>query len=67
MRLTADGKFHLCLLNDDEVDVRSAIRGGGGQPEVQRLLEEAVRLKPMGHQLDTGATTQLRIMHQIGG
>ena len=67
MRLTADGKFHLCLLNDDEVDVRSAIRSGGGQAEVERLLKRAVRLKPMGHQLDTGVTTELRIMHQIGG
>ncbi|MGH7865388.1 MAG: GTP 3',8-cyclase MoaA, partial [Candidatus Binataceae bacterium] len=28
MRLTADGKFHLCLLNDDELDVRKAIRSG---------------------------------------
>src|SRR5215469_15386401 len=26
MRLTADGKFHLCLLNDDELDVRRALR-----------------------------------------
>ena len=28
MRLTADGKFHLCLLNDDELDVRKALRSG---------------------------------------
>jgi hypothetical protein len=26
MRLTADGRFHLCLLNDDELDVRGTIR-----------------------------------------
>ena len=30
MRLTADGKFHLCLLNDDELDVRKALRAGNG-------------------------------------
>jgi cyclic pyranopterin phosphate synthase len=29
MRLTADGKFHLCLLNDDELDVRRALAEGG--------------------------------------
>jgi cyclic pyranopterin phosphate synthase len=29
MRLTADGKFHLCLLNDDELDVKQALRSGG--------------------------------------
>lgn len=66
MRLTADGKFHLCLLNDDEVDVRSAIRGGG-QAEVERLLELAVRNKPVGHELHSGRSTETRIMYQIGG
>ena len=30
MRLTADGKFHLCLLNDDEIDVRKALRSANG-------------------------------------
>ena len=30
MRLTADGKFHLCLLNDDEIDVKRPLRSGGG-------------------------------------
>ena len=30
MRLTADGKLHLCLLNDDELDVKKALRGGRG-------------------------------------
>ena len=33
MRLTADGKFHLCLLNDDELDVKKAIRSGAGAME----------------------------------
>src|SRR5262249_62115126 len=27
MRLTADGRFHLCLLNDDELDVGGTLRG----------------------------------------
>ena len=29
MRLTADGRFHLCLLHDDEIDLRAALRGEG--------------------------------------
>src|SRR6267142_388123 len=29
MRLTADGRFHLCLLHDDELDVRAVLRGAG--------------------------------------
>ena len=47
MRLTADGRFHLCLLNDDEVDVRAALRGGGGLDEVAAILLRAVAHKPV--------------------
>jgi cyclic pyranopterin phosphate synthase len=67
MRLTADGRFHLCLLNDDELDVRAAIRAGGGIPAVAAILERAVRHKPTGHHLAIGRTTADRQMFQIGG
>jgi cyclic pyranopterin phosphate synthase len=66
MRLTADGKFHLCLLNDDEMDVKKALRERG--PEAVRdILLAAVRMKPMGHRLHEGVFTQNRRMFQIGG
>src|SRR5258708_3682005 len=51
MRLTADGKFHLCLLNDDELDVKKALRTGGGVPAVAPILARAAALKPTGHRL----------------
>ncbi len=67
MRLTADGKFHLCLLNDDELDVKRAMRSGGGVPEVAAILGKAVSQKPTGHRLDEGVSTEDRQMFQIGG
>jgi len=67
MRLTADGKFHLCLLNDDEMDVRRVIRSGGGVAEVAAILGKAVLAKPTGHRLDEGVSTEERAMFQIGG
>ncbi|HEY5907335.1 MAG TPA: GTP 3',8-cyclase MoaA [Vicinamibacteria bacterium] len=67
MRLTADGKFHLCLLNDDELDVKAALRGGGGEEQVARILSRAVAAKPTGHRLDEGISTEDRAMFQIGG
>lgn len=70
MRLTADGKFHLCLLNDDELDVRKALRSGaedGGIAQAARILTRAVRIKPTGHHLLEGRSTQDRSMYQIGG
>jgi GTP 3',8-cyclase len=69
MRLTADGKFHLCLLNDDELDVRKALRSNSSDPlaEVARILLRAVELKPTGHHLLEGRSTKDRSMYQIGG
>jgi cyclic pyranopterin phosphate synthase len=69
MRLTADGKFHLCLLNDDELDVRRALRSGSGREleEVARILRRAVEMKPTGHHLLEGRSTRDRSMYQIGG
>jgi len=67
MRLTADGKFHLCLLNDDELDVKRTIRAGGGVAEIAAILCKAVGLKPTGHRLDEGVSTEERSMFQIGG
>jgi GTP 3',8-cyclase len=70
MRLTADGKFHLCLLNDDEMDVRKALRshnGDGGIEAVGLILMRAVEGKPTGHHLLEGRSTRVRSMYQIGG
>jgi cyclic pyranopterin phosphate synthase len=67
MRLTADGKFHLCLLNDDELDVKAALRGGGGEARVVEILGRAVAAKPTGHRLDEGISTEDRAMFQLGG
>jgi cyclic pyranopterin phosphate synthase len=67
MRLTADGRFHLCLLNDDELDVKAALRGGGGETRVAEILARAVAAKPTGHRLDEGISTEDRAMFQIGG
>ncbi len=69
MRLTAEGKFHLCLLNDDELDVRKALRDESSDRigKVARILKRAVELKPTGHHLLEGRSTQDRSMYQIGG
>jgi GTP 3',8-cyclase len=70
MRLTADGKFHLCLLNDDELDVRCALRAGesdGGIGRVSGILMRAVQIKPTGHHLLEGRSTRERSMYQLGG
>ncbi len=68
LRLTADGRFRLCLLHDDEIDIRAALRkGAGGFAAVRAALERAVAAKPTGHSLDAGGFTRSRRMHAIGG
>jgi cyclic pyranopterin phosphate synthase len=67
MRLTADGRFHLCLLNDDELDVGGTLRGGGTLEDVARILLRAVGHKPTGHRLALGRSTEEHEMYQIGG
>ncbi|MBI4442862.1 MAG: GTP 3',8-cyclase MoaA [Acidobacteria bacterium] len=66
MRLTADGKLHLCLLNDDEMDLKKQLRLDGPDA-VREILYKAVHFKPMGHRLHEGIFTQNRRMFQIGG
>ncbi len=67
MRLTAEGRMHLCLLRDDEMDLRAAVRAGASQDEITQLIRHAVHLKPWGHGLPEGVLPTLRGMSQIGG
>jgi cyclic pyranopterin phosphate synthase len=67
MRLTADGRLHLCLLRDDEVDLRAAIRGGASEAEIEQLVRHAVAVKPWGHGLPDGVLPTLRGMSELGG
>jgi cyclic pyranopterin phosphate synthase len=65
LRLTADGRLRLCLLRDDERDVRAALRDG--EAAVRAVLARAVSGKPAGHALEAGETSRARLMHAIGG
>lgn len=67
MRLTADGKLHLCLLRDDELDLRAALRGGASDSDLEALIRQAVHLKPWGHGLPEGVKPTVRGMSQLGG
>lgn len=67
MRLTADGRLHLCLLRDNEIDLRATIRAGATQAEVEQLIRHAIALKPWGHGLPEHVLPTLRGMSQLGG
>ncbi|MDQ7781729.1 MAG: GTP 3',8-cyclase MoaA [Desulfomonilaceae bacterium] len=68
MRLTADGKLRPCLLSDEEVDVRSALRANCSDHCLSRLIQTAIALKPAKHGLDFRSDHVCRRdMSQIGG
>ena len=72
LRLTSEGKLRSCLLNDDETDLRSLIRGGSSDKELVKSIKMTVLKKPQGHTLQEDLTVEQRTsccgrMSRIGG
>lgn len=67
VRLTADGKLRLCLLRDDEGDLRSLVRNGASFEELRTKMSEWIFRKPWGHGLPENVIPTKRVMSQIGG
>jgi cyclic pyranopterin phosphate synthase len=68
LRLTADGKIRPCLLSDTEIDLKSPMRSGCDDAEIERLLRLSLSVKPERHYLNTAPVgTYRRTMSKIGG
>ncbi|HXV77288.1 MAG TPA: GTP 3',8-cyclase MoaA [Candidatus Polarisedimenticolaceae bacterium] len=71
LRLTSDGYFRVCLYDRDEVDLKTPLRGGADDGELERLMVRALARKGRGGALDILESRRVlplrRTMHQIGG
>jgi cyclic pyranopterin phosphate synthase len=67
LRLTADGKLRPCLLSEQEIDLRGALRSGASPQELKRLIEKAIASKPERHYLSEGKKRNGRPFSQVGG
>ena len=67
LRITADGHLRPCLLDDDEIDVKEALRSGASDDELRELIEQAVSVKRERHHLNEGQRAPVKSMRQIGG
>ena len=71
LRITADGKLRVCLYDDGEVDLKTPLRAGVGDEEIERIIERAVRGKGQGGAVEIlerkSVRSPRRTMHQIGG
>lgn len=52
LRLTSDGKLRPCLFSETEIDLRSALRSGASDLEIERLLKLSIEVKPKEHELN---------------
>src|SRR6202022_1045157 len=73
-RLTADGHFRWCLLDEGEIDLRGPMRSGATNEELSRLMGDGLRAKKPGDgpaegpvALPQGASHFGRSMIRIGG
>ena len=69
LRLTAIGKLRPCLFSEITVDIKTPMRNGASDDELETLYRSAVLSKPARHALHEGALLRpaMSPMSQIGG
>jgi cyclic pyranopterin phosphate synthase len=68
IRLTADGRLRTCLFAHTETDLRTPLRAGASDAELERIVREAVWRKELKHHVgEPGFIQPARTMSAIGG
>ncbi|HEX2293078.1 MAG TPA: hypothetical protein VHH55_07180, partial [Gaiellaceae bacterium] len=68
IRLTADGQLRTCLFSRREWDLKTPLRDGVSDAELEALVRWAVAHKELKHRIgDAGFVRASRSMSQIGG
>jgi cyclic pyranopterin phosphate synthase len=68
IRLTADGRLRTCLFSLNETDLRSPMRDGADDDELEQVIRDAVWRKELKHHVgEPGFIQPMRTMSAIGG
>jgi cyclic pyranopterin phosphate synthase len=68
VRLTADGRLRTCLFSLNETDLRTPMRTGAGDAELEQIIRDAVWRKELKHHVgEPGFIQPARSMSAIGG
>ncbi len=68
IRLTCDGRLRTCLFSLNETDLRTPLRDGADDDELERIIREAVWRKELKHHIgEPGFIQPARTMSAIGG
>ncbi|KAF0206124.1 MAG: hypothetical protein FD173_438 [Gallionellaceae bacterium] len=67
VRLSADGILYLCLGQEDTLDLRSLLRDGINDAQLEAAIHAAIARKPERHEFKDQPGKIVRIMSQTGG
>jgi cyclic pyranopterin phosphate synthase len=68
IRLTADGRLRTCLFSLNETDLRTPMREGADDAELEQIVRDAVWRKELKHRVnEPGFVQPVRTMSAIGG
>jgi cyclic pyranopterin phosphate synthase len=68
IRLTADGRLRTCLFSLNETDLRTPLRAGADDAELEQIVRDAVWRKELKHHVnEPGFVQPVRTMSAIGG
>jgi GTP 3',8-cyclase len=69
LRLTAEGRLRVCIFSDDETDLRTLLRNGASDEELEKVIRSAITQKPKEHPLQLNPLPRKcqRQMSKIGG
>lgn len=67
VRLTVDGMLHLCLGQEDRLDLRSLMRNGESDQTIMAAIHAAIERKPERHEFREHPDKIIRVMSSTGG
>jgi len=67
IRLTVDGILHLCLGQEDRLDLRSLMRSGESDESILAAIQAAIDHKPERHEFSERPEKIIRVMSSTGG
>jgi cyclic pyranopterin phosphate synthase len=67
VRLSVTGTLHLCLGQNDHLELLPMLRGGSTDEEIADQIRAAVMQKPFSHEFQTNPKKIVRIMASTGG
>ncbi len=67
VRLSVTGDLHLCLGQEDRLELRPLLRSGASDESIQHAIREAIARKPERHHFNEAPTAILRPMSALGG